>query len=380
MLLAWLHRNDRAEMSFWIAALLLVLASVLAALWPLLRRRDEAGALDRAVAFYEARAAELQRQRAAGEITPSECEAALAEQGRLLIAAGRETGAPDHTASATGRRKLAALGMIVLVPLVAAGIYLRLGAPLLPDLPLVSRNTAPQALDVADAVRRIEAHLARNPEDGRGFEVVAPVYLKAGRFEDAAHAYRRVIALLGESPSRLGDLGESLVAAGNGVIAAEARQAFERALALEPGFAKARFYLALAREQDGDAAGAFAALRELEASLPEGSARERVASEIERFRAEGKIAQSEAGRAIASLPEADRNAAIRGMVEALDARLAAGNGSREEWRRLVQARIVLGEPDLARAALKRARAALAADAEAAPMLDALEAALPGKAP
>lgn len=377
-------------MTFWLAILPLVAVAVIFVLWPLIRGGEGQDKLAHAVAFYEARKAELLRQRDAGEISGAECEGAIAEQARTLLALGRKErdGKDGDAPRAIRRRKLAALAMLVGFPALSLGLYLKIGAPGASDLPLVSRQMAPQNFDLVTALQKIEAHLARNPNDGRGFEVVAPVYLKAGRFQDAAQAYRRVIDLLGETPERLADLGESLVAGGNGIVSADARQAFERAVQLAPEFAKARFYLALAREQDGDAAGALAEFRRIAAALPEGPARMRVMAEIERFQAEGKGEAagpgSAAGDAIARLPEADRNAAIMGMVDALDARLTAGGGTPQEWLRLVQARVVLNQHDLAEATLAKARAALAGDAAALAELDGLAAkirAVPGaKAP
>lgn len=364
-------------MTFWFATLPLIAVAVIFVLWPLIRGGEGQDKLAHAVAFYEARQAELLRQRDAGEISGAEYEGAIAEQARNLIALGRsERAGTDHgEARAMRRRKLAALAMLAGFPALSLGLYLKIGAPGAPDLPLASRQMAPQNFDLVTALQKIETHLARNPNDGRGFEVVAPVYLKAGRYQDAAHAYRRVVELLGETPERLADLGESLVAGQNGIVSADARQAFERAVTLQPDFAKAKFYLALAREQDGDAAGALTELRRIVAALPEGPARMRVMAEIERFEKEGKGEVSgpggPAGKTIAGLPEADRDAAIRGMVDTLDARLSASGGTLDEWRRLIQARLVLNQRDQAETALAKARAALAGDAAALGDLDAL---------
>jgi cytochrome c-type biogenesis protein CcmH len=376
-------------MMFWFLASLLVGFAVLFTLWPLIRGADGGPAIIKAVAFYEARKAELERQCVAGEISPAERDAAMAEQGRALIALQRETAAhagADASASVR-RRKLAALAALVAVPVLALAVYMRLGQPAMPDRPLAAREAPAQTLDIASALSRIEAHLAKNPNDGRGFEVVAPVYLRAGRFVEAAHAYRRAYELLGETPVRLSDYGESLVAERNGVITADARKAFERALALDGTFAKARFYLALAREQDGDLPGALRDMEQITASLPPGPSKMRVDAEIERFRAEHKLGGTanpgpgtDTGKAIAALPQADRDAAIRAMVDTLDARLAASGGSVEEWRRLVQARLVLGERDKASAALAKAREAHGADEAAKPVFEALAAAIASPAP
>jgi cytochrome c-type biogenesis protein CcmH len=78
---------------------------------------------------------------------------------------------------------------------------------------------------------------------------------------------------------------------------------------------------------------------------------------------------------IAALPPTEQNAAIRGMVEGLSARLETQGGSVEEWTRLVRARMVLGERDKAEAALAQARRALANDAAALARLDSLSASM-----
>lgn len=361
---------------FWLSVLALLVAALALALWPLLRGRGAQDAVSQAVAFYEARKAELERRRAAGEISDADFEVAMAEQGRHLLVVGRGRAPHISDAGALRRRKLAAGLMLFAVPAVALGLYLRLGQPGRPDLPLASRSIAPQNQDIATLIQRIEQHLARNPNDGRGYEVVAPVYLRSGRFADAAFAYRKVLTLLGPSASRHADLGEALVAEKDGMITAEARESFEKSLAIDPKYAKAQFYLALAREQEGDRPGALQQLETLAAGLNEGVARMRVETEIERMRGETAAPPqagpgSDAGKAIAALPEAERQAAIRGMVEQLDQRLASDGGSPELWQRLVRARMVLQEPDKAREALARARQALAADAEAIKALDAV---------
>ncbi|MGL5448113.1 MAG: tetratricopeptide repeat protein, partial [Rhabdaerophilum sp.] len=280
-------------------------------------------------------------------------------------------------ASSRRRRKIAALMMLAGLPLLAIPVYLKVGRPSAPDQPLAARISEPRNMQLAEALTRIEAHLANNPNDAKGFEVVAPVYLQAGRFDDAAFALRRVIALSGETPERLADLGEALVASQNGVVSADAKAAFRRAVELDPAFAKARFYVALATEQDGDVAGAVQQLMALSASLEDGPSKMRVEVELDRFRAVGKAPprvagpQSEAGQALAALSPEERAKAIEGMVEGLAERLRTAGGSFNEWQRLIQARVVLDQRDKASEALAEARKALAGDASAKVGLDLL---------
>ena len=363
-------------MILWLAIVTIVGGSVTLCLWPLMAGKKGLSALDHAIRHYEAKQAELARQHADGLISAEERQAADAEQARRLIAIDRmQADQGEVPGAAIARRKVAALALLALVPAFAVGAYLLIGRPNMPDQPLASRQMPPKSLNIDDALLKIEAHLLKNPQDGKGFEVVAPVYMRTGRYDEARIAYSKVIALLGETPERLADLGESLVALGNGVINGDAKQAFSRALTLEPGHPKSRFYLAMAIEQDGNVRGAIERLTALTVDLPEGGARQRVLAELERLQP-AKLApaapENDAGRAIAAMPEAERQAFIRSMVDGLATRLAAQGGSFEEWQRLVQARLVLGEREMAIKHLGAAREALAKDPKMLEQLLALE--------
>jgi cytochrome c-type biogenesis protein CcmH len=250
------------------------------------------------------------------------------------------------------RRRAVSTLALSAIPLIALAVYGALGSPTLPSQTQAERQAAdPGRLDLNAALVRIEAHLAANPNDGRGWEVVAPVYLRLGRADEAARAYRAALRHLGETAPRLSALGEALVVAGDGVVSAEARSAFEGALKQDPDLPKARYYLALAAEQDGRADEARRLYQALVNASPAdapwlGSVRERLA------RLDGP--QLSVG--------ADQRAAIEGMVEGLAGRLTANGGSALEWSRLVRSYVVLGQRDKALAALRQGEAALAQDA------------------
>lgn len=360
-------------MTLWIGIVVLTFGVAALALRPLLRRRAERTSLEHAIGFYETRRVEMRRQVEAGLISQPEFDAFDAEQARRLIALGRRNHrGPDVAGLANARRrKIAALLLLVGLPLIAIPLYLKIGRPGMPDQPLVARISEPRNMQMADALQRIEAHLTKNPNDAKGFEVVAPVYLQAGRFEDAAFAYRRVIALSGETAERLADLGEALVAGQNGVVSADAKAAFRRAVEIDPTFAKARFYLALVAEQDGDVAGAVQQLQALSSALEEGPGKMRVEAELDRFRADGKAPPRVEGSGIAALPVEERAKAIESMVEGLAERLNSSGGSVNEWQRLIQARMVLDQRDKAVEALGSARKALSDDVSAKAALDLL---------
>jgi cytochrome c-type biogenesis protein CcmH len=364
-------------MTLWVVFALMTAVAVLAMLWPLGRgRRPETSGSDLAV--YQDQLAEIERDRAANRIADREAEAARIEVSRRLLAAADTVSAEarESPAPAAWRRRAAAVAALVLFPLGAIGLYLVLGSPGLPGEPLAARLQVPaEQRSLASLVTQVEAHLARSPEDGRGWEVLAPVYMRLGRFEEAVTARRNALRLLGATAAREADLGEALAAQANGIITDAAKASFERALALDGNDVRARFFIGLAAEQDGRGTEAAAIWRDLIAKAPAGAP---WVAFVQRSlaRLEGAVSAppgpSEQDMAAAGeLTPQQRDDMVRGMVERLAERLKRDGSDIDGWLRLVRAYAVLGERDKARAAASDARRALAPEPDKVRRLDEL---------
>ena len=353
-------------MAFWITIAIMTAVAMLAVLVPLARRGGAsptvASAADSAV--YHDQLAELERDAAEGRIAAAEAAAARAEIARRLIAAERRPGAgdaetADHEPAAGGRPASARLPIVaaaLVLPVLALGFYLYAGAPRLPGQPLSARAPAAGETDIATLISRIEAHLAANPDDARGWTVVAPVYLRLGRVDDAANAWRNVIRINGSDATSQTGLGQALVAAENGIVTASARRAFEAALESDAGAPLARFYLALARQQEGDTAGAIAGWRALLDDAPPDAPWRAIVADA--LAGAGAVPRSpipalpagdapgpsaEDMAAAAEMAPEDRQAMIAGMVARLADRLAAEPDDPDGWLRLMRAYMVMGE-------------------------------------
>ncbi|MGE0627351.1 MAG: c-type cytochrome biogenesis protein CcmI [Hyphomicrobiaceae bacterium] len=368
---------------FWLLASVLTVGVVLVLVRPLLDERPVAGvggdntaeAAD--IAIYRDQLTELEADRAHGLISQTEAEAARAEIGRRLLA--RAGKADSEAVSASPGAALRAAGnwlpyaICFAVPGMALAIYLSLGSPWLPGRPAAERIAGQPSSNsrIDELIARVEARLWANPSEGQGWDVIAPVYLRLGRYADAAEAYSRALDLLGETPRRLSGFAESTVLASDGIVTEPARKAYLRLIELEPGRTDARLGLALAKEQDGRHAEAAADYQALLAEAPAGvpwrgfvEARlARLGGSPQRSPEPDKGPKPDDGSAaaISSLPEADRNAAIRQMVEGLAERLKTNGGDVAGWQRLVRSWSVLGEKGKAQAALEAARKALAGD-------------------
>ncbi len=343
-------------MVIWIILLAMTAAAVTVVLWPLSRHGAVRGQADPNLRFYHDQIAEIARDQERGVLLPAEAEAAKAEAGRRLLSA---TGLEDTAVAAVGepalrRRRAVSTLTLSVVPILAIAVYGAYGSPHLFDRPIPVAARGPAASpDLATAVAQIEAHLAQSPGDGRGWEVLAPVYLRMGRTDDAVKAYEAALRLLGEDADRLSNYGEALVVAGNGLVSAPAQSAFEKAVRLDAAVAKARFYLALAAEQDGQTDKAKAAYAELLTVSPSDAPwTPLVKEQLTRLGAPPGAA--------AEAPRMGSDDILR-MVSGLAERLESQGGSAEEWARLMRSYAVLGQRDKAEAAARRARQALAQD-------------------
>ena len=365
-------------MTLWLAMALMTAAAVFAVLWPLGRSARESGGSELAV--YRDQLGEIERDRDAGRIGATEAEAARIEVSRRLLTAAdaaTDRGGPASVRPSTILRRSTAAAALILLPIGAVAVYLALGSPLLPSEPLAARLANPPAeRSIETLVAQVEAHLERNPQDGRGWEILAPVYLRLGRFDDAVKAREAALTYSGETAERQSSLGEALVAAAQGIVTAAAGKAFSRAVILDPHDPKARFYLGLAAEQDGRTADAAKAWRGLLAEAPAGApwsefVREALArvDPAAAAASQSKTASDQPGpsaadvAAASAMPSEQRQAMIHGMVDRLAARLKADGSDVDGWLRLMRAYMVLGERTKAQAAIADARRALASDAD-----------------
>ena len=347
----------------WIPIAILTALAILSVLWPLGYRRGAALAIDADRAFYEAQVTELEKDLARGLISHGDAEAAKAEAARRLLARHEEA-ASAGSESPRARRMAAALALLM-VPGIGMGLYLNIGSPHLPDRPLASRSSG--SSDIFAAVARIEKHLEENPNDARGWEVVAPVYLRTGRPKDAAQAWANVIRIAGPTPDRFTALGEALTFAEQGKVTPAALQAFQKALELDATIPQDRFYLGLAAEQMGDKDKARDIWVKLLADAPADAAwGEAVRSRIAALGPSVKVPAPDelASRAITALPKEDQQAFVANMVERLAARLKENGKDADGWLMLVNAYSVLKQPDKAREALAEARKVLDDDKSA----------------
>lgn len=350
----------------WIVLGGATLVAVLAVLWPAIRGvRPPAPRAEHDAALYRAQLAELERDRAEGRLSEAEYRDAVLEVQRRLLAAvpSAPTSAPAPATPAYARWLLVAAALVL--PAAALALYLPRGTPGMPAFPFAEVQAVRQA-ERAEADRLLGQVLARiaelppqSEEARRGWVLVAQVERRRGNYAASAEAARRALAIRFD-PVLATDLVETLALAADGRITPEGRRWLERARLAAPDDLRARYYLALADLQGGDAAAALEGFRAVERSAPPDAEwlpmlRERIAEAETRLRvaaAPGPTADQMA--AAQALPPAERAAMIEGMVQRLAERMRETPDDAEGWLRLARAYRVLGRAAEAREALRRA--------------------------
>ena len=379
-------------MVLWIAFAVLAAAVVWAVTRPLLATgRGAATAADSELAVYRDQLDEIESERAQGLIAGADAEGARVEVARRLLQRAQETSRLDASARGeTSRARQAALTVAAALPVVGLAAYLAVGSPALPGRPYAERLEVPvEQASAADLVAKVEAHLRQHPEDGRGWDVLAPVYLRTGDFQQAADAYERAIRLLGDEPKRLTGFARATIMVQNGIVSEPARQAYAKLRAAEPQAIEPQVWLAIAKEQDGDLAGAAFEYRALLAGGGsqepwKGLLDERLRSVTQRLAgADGakakpdgppaapNIAPADAMGAAAAMSPQDREKFIGQMVDGLAARLKKDGNDLDGWMRLVRSYAVLGRKQEASTALADARNRFKGDEKSLAELHAL---------
>jgi cytochrome c-type biogenesis protein CcmH len=367
-------------MLFWVIAAVLTLGASLAVLLPLAGGpKGGSASSDHDLEVYRDQLSELDRDVARGLIQPAEAEEARAEIARRILRLDNAGAGADPADKAAARQpsmaaRLVATAAVLAVPLVSWGLYSQLGSPDLPSQPLsdrLAKNPADSSVD--ELVARAEAHLAANPTDGRGWDVLAPVYLRLQRFPDAVTAYRNAIRLDGDSAARQAGLGEAIANAAGGIVSADAQAAFEAALKLDPANPKARFYLAMGMAQEGRIEEAAAGWQKMLGALPQDSpwrstVEQALAESARRSAASAEPAKGPSAGdvdAASSMSPQDRETMINTMVAGLDEKLRQNPRDAEGWMQLIRSYVVLGKADQARDALNRGIAVFGSDSEEA---------------
>ena len=283
--------------------------------------------------------------------------------------------------------------VLILVAVIGLGLwrnYVPAASPL-PDAPITGASAS--SANAANTIAALEARTAKDKNDVEGWQLLGWSYFEAGRYADAAAAYRSAVNLAPDKAVYWSSLGEALtMASAQDPMPIAAATAFEKAIKLDPKDPRARYFMAVRRDLAGDHNGAIADWLALLKDTPKDAPWEtdlvrtiEQVGQINKIDVASQIASASNNRtAIASppnskstsvaaapipgptqsdmtaaskLPAGQQQAMVETMVNGLEAKLAKNPGNVDGWIMLMRSRITLGETVKASAALKQAIAA-----------------------
>jgi cytochrome c-type biogenesis protein CcmH len=358
-------------MIFWLSAAAIALLTMLALLWPLLRRDDAAiDRADGAIAIFHDQLGEVGRDAERGIISSAEAEAARTEIKRRMIATDKTRG-PAAAGGASGRKLLVACALAA--PLAGAALYMQLGTPGVPSVPFAERAAEQtEAQNLEKLVAQLRTKLESEPDGGetRGWELLATTYGNMGRYKASAYAFSRIVEREDATSATWSQYAEALITAENGTVTRAAEIAIARAVELDPMNPAGTYYAAVAMDQAGRTEEARQSLLDrLELEIAPTPWMSFYLGQVNRMGAkiglepvslpdfpDAPRGPSAAGVDAASEMSAeDRQNFVRTMVGNLAARMKEEPENLQGWLQLARAYGVLGEDDNARTAYESAK-------------------------
>ena len=260
--------------TFWIIAAVLAFMAPLFVAMPLLKSHTGTGfagaGAGAKLSVYRDQLAELDQERRAGRLGKEQYEQARGDLESRLLEEVPDVDAP-LVAPVQRTYRMAAFAASIAVPLLAVPLYLALGNPaaLRPQQTDSAHGLGQQQIDAM--IVRLAARLEKNPQDAKGWVMLARAQAVLGRFDQASSAYARSVELFPDDAQLLADYADALAMARGGRLTGEPVLLVERALRADPNNAKALALAGTIAFDNSDFALAIKYWERLRSSIPAGS-------------------------------------------------------------------------------------------------------------
>lgn len=317
--------------TFFIAAAALLLMAVALVGYPLIRGResrpeDPDGEV---VGLGRERLAELKQRKRSGEISDEEYAEQVSDV-EAQLSDDLHVRDVSRVAGGSGGRWVG-IAAVVFIPVLSGLLYLALGQPraLSPDARSVASD-APADISPADIdamVSQLAERLEENPDDAEGWFMLGRSYMMLNRYDEAADAFSRLRALVGDVPEVLVREATALAMTRGGSLTGEPTRLVQRVLEQQPDHPQALWMAATAAYQTGDYGTALEYYRRVE-PMVEGEQLQQVRGMIEELALKGDDEQAAAETGETAGQPADAGAALQvnvALSPSLQGRAADGD-------------------------------------------------------
>ena len=217
--------------------------TAIAVLWvvvPLLRRREPGDGIETSgsnLAILRTQLAELDADVGSGVLSAEQHASARAELERRVLEEGGSEGASVGGAQSGGTA--AAIVFALLIPLAALGMYLWVGEPdgMRPEAAAAEHQATPKEVD--EMVSRLAARLEKNPDDPRGWMMLARSYYVMKRMPEAVAAFEKAAQAVKDDADFYADYADALAMSQGRKLDGRPLQLIQLALKIDPGHPKA---------------------------------------------------------------------------------------------------------------------------------------------
>ncbi|MFM9980742.1 MAG: c-type cytochrome biogenesis protein CcmI [Burkholderiales bacterium] len=217
--------------------------TAIAVLWvvvPLLRRREPGDGIETSgsnLAILRTQLAELDADVGSGVLSAEQHASARAELERRVLEEGGSEGASVGGAQSGGT--VAAIVLALLIPLAALGMYLWVGEPdgMRPEAAAAEHQATPKEVD--EMVSRLAARLEKNPDDPRGWMMLARSYYVMKRMPEAVAAFEKAAQAVKDDADFYADYADALAMSQGRKLDGRPLQLIQQALKIDPGHPKA---------------------------------------------------------------------------------------------------------------------------------------------
>lgn len=345
-----------------LAFIVLSLLAALWVLWPAYRNQQQpVSAHTNAVKLYQDQMAALDQDLNDGLIDESQAASARLEIQRRILRLDK--GAENTTTSETSSP--VTITVIFVLFLTGAVIfYQKLGSPNLAASP--TQNMAEQIpanaanmSQLDDQLAQVRQRLESEPDSVEGWRLLARINSQLGRYQPSAEAYSQLSRIEPKNADWWILYGEAMIQMANGRVTPAAKHSLQTGLMLMPQHPAGRFYLGQALAQEGNHQAALDVWTDLrDDSTPDAPWMQPLTARIQQTQKTLGIApdmpQNTAPNNGKSGFSDEEMSMIQGMVSRLKERLTSEGGSLEEWLRLAQSEMVLGNNEGAIKALEGA--------------------------
>lgn len=255
---------------FWVVVIAMIVAT-LALILPALLKPSKTVTTDTNAekrAIFRQQFDEIAQDKTNGILDAKQYELAKTELERRML---DEIGANNVVTANTKPDRALALILLIVLPLTSLLIYYKIGSPAAINMPNEAQTIEEQSAkagDVEPLLVAMNAKLAQNPTDGKGWALLARTYGELGRTADAIPAYEKAVKIIPNDAQLLVDYADALAVSNGYNLAGKPTELVNQALKLDPHHIKSLLLAAAAATNRKDYKLAIIYWQNLQEELP----------------------------------------------------------------------------------------------------------------